>query len=338
MNTDLCPTTSPHPAHRRDLGPFGVQECPGVADTPDAPYDAGDAPTTTVRPLPTHGAAHVWQTTAIDLAHQLATAGRQIVTLTAERDQARADRDQAYQARDVLRAQRDQAHATIASQAEQLRRNGTLLCRLRDLDEQRDRAWADHDTIGDTVIPDNPTALRAAARHLRLLAEDHQADSLGFGIEWAANALDAWANAPDDLTEDDVDALAQALEKADSARIDRDGDLWRPTTDGRWTCPGLDRLTLDELEDGWGPTRAVLLVDIEPDDSDQADALGSPAPRAQELPAWVLDLVRGLDRYELEHPKLFRYLGEGVYQPWDCPAHLLKLVPAEVRRRADRKD
>lgn len=58
-----------------------------------APYDAGDAPTTTARPLPTHGDAHAWKTTAINLANQLAT-------LTAERDQARAD----------LQATLDRAH------------------------------------------------------------------------------------------------------------------------------------------------------------------------------------------------------------------------------------
>jgi hypothetical protein len=61
---------------------------------------------------------------------------------------------------------------------------------------------------------------------------------------------------------------------------------------------------------------------------------GSPADHAQgdELPAWVLELVRGLDRYEVEHPKLFRYIRPGVYEPWDCPAPLLALVPVEVRR------
>lgn len=69
--------------------------------------------------------------------------------------------------------------------------------------------------------------------------------------------------------------------------------------------------------------------------------LGSPSPRAQEppaeLPAWVLDLVRGLDRYELEHPKLYRLMGDDTYVQWACPAPLLALVPAEVRRQAERE-
>jgi hypothetical protein len=42
------------------------------------------------------------------------------------------------------------ARQTIAAQAAQLRANGTLLCRLRELDEQRDRAWAAHDTVNPT--------------------------------------------------------------------------------------------------------------------------------------------------------------------------------------------
>ncbi|MFI6228901.1 hypothetical protein ACIBCR_16480 [Micromonospora echinospora] len=272
MTNDLCPTTSPHPAHRRDLGPFGVRDCPGVAAAHDAPYDAGDAPSLS-RPLPVH-----------DDAEQLRQQIRALETANNEL----SDRISVY----AINAEK-QAQA-LASQAEQLRRNGTLLCRVQDAVADIDRAWADHDTIGDAVVPDNPTVLRAAAHRLRKLAEEHAFDSLGFGIDRAADTLDAWAGTPDDLTEDDVDALTQALEKADSARIDRDGDLWRPTTDGRWTCPGLDRLTLDELEDGWGPTRPVLLVDIEPDDHGPGDptaALGSPAPRAH---VWAepTDLVR----------------------------------------------
>ncbi|MFF0721323.1 hypothetical protein [Micromonospora sp. NPDC003816] len=52
------------------------------------------------------------------------------------------------------------------------------------------------------------------------------------------------------------------------------------------------------------------------------------------LPAWVLELVRGLERYEAEHPVLFRQLGGG-YAQWDCPGRLLDLVPADVRAQAD---
>ncbi|MEW2477516.1 hypothetical protein AB0875_27365 [Micromonospora gifhornensis] len=51
-------------------------------------------------------------------------------------------------------------------------------------------------------------------------------------------------------------------------------------------------------------------------------------------PAWVLDLVRGLERYELEHPVLYRETN-GAYARWDCAGLLLELVPADVRAQAD---
>lgn len=111
--------------------------------------------------------------------------------------------------------------------------------------------------------------------------------------------------------------------------------------------------TRRHLDEQWD--RAVAAHDIQPDAvvptegtvhrydppseakraAEQADAAadpGSPAGRAPELPAWVLDLVRGLDRYELEHPKL---LNANTNTGWPCPAPLLALVPAEVRRQAD---
>jgi hypothetical protein len=55
----------------------------------------------------------------------------------------------------------DRARRTIASQAEQIRRNGTLLVRLRDLDEQRDRAWADHDTVSEPEQADGAATCHA---------------------------------------------------------------------------------------------------------------------------------------------------------------------------------
>ncbi|WP_329013143.1 hypothetical protein OG271_03870 [Micromonospora rifamycinica] len=51
--------------------------------------------------------------------------------------------------RDAVIVERDQARATITAQAAQLRATGTLLCRLRDLAEEADRAWAEHDTVDE---------------------------------------------------------------------------------------------------------------------------------------------------------------------------------------------
>lgn len=90
--------------------------------------------------------------------------------------------------------------------------------------------------------------------------------------------------ADEQTTEPDDDAdLADALERAESGRIDRDDSVWWPRADGLWTTRYLEPLTLDRLEALFGPTRAVLLVDIEQDDDEPAPpSLGSPADRAQD--------------------------------------------------------
>lgn len=85
---------------------------------------------------------------------------------------------------------------------------------------------------------------------------------------------------------DDSVRLADALEHAESARIDVDGDLWRPAPGGQWTLSGTRHVTLDEdvLEHMHGPTRPVLIVDIwldEQDEQDQDAPLGSGPDRAQ---------------------------------------------------------
>jgi hypothetical protein len=67
----------------------------------------------------------------------------------------------------------------------------------------------------------------------------------------------------------------------------------------------------------------------------QLESLITGAESRTALPTWVLDLVRGLDRYELEHPTLYRQNGDGTYSRWPCPEPLLALVPTEVRRLAE---
>ncbi|MBM0203246.1 hypothetical protein JNW90_09080 [Micromonospora sp. STR1s_5] len=237
------------------------------------------------RPVPTTAdrireAALAGGTRALDLEGDLAQVTRQ--------------RDEALEARDVLRQQlnavtitNNEAHAELTaawaainaagrpgphSIAEHIRRMADERVEPHEdparLRQQLAEAHADcarYATERDEARAALADPLRTAAKDLRLLADQHSIDSLGFGIGWAADRLDDWASTPDEA--------AQAPP-------------------------------------------------------------GSPSPRAQdaELPAWVLDLVRGLDRYEVEHPKLFRYIRPGVYEPWDCPAPLLALVPSEVRR------
>ncbi|WKU07990.1 hypothetical protein [Micromonospora sp. HUAS LYJ1] len=87
------------------------------------------------------------------------------------------------------------------------------------------------------------------------------------------------------------DTLAARLEHAETARIDVDGDLWRPAPDAQWTLSGDRTVRLDEdvLEHLHGPTRPVLIIDNGPQDDEPAPApspgsgparvQGSPDPR-----------------------------------------------------------
>lgn len=97
---------------------------------------------------------------------------------------------------------------------------------------------------------------------------------------------------------------------------------------------------LDEVGD------VIAVARMDPDASPQTRAalrgLVEAARRqfeAEQLPAWVLDLVAGLERYEDEHPKLHaQYASHGdKWLPADCPGALLDLVPADVRAAARRR-
>lgn len=89
---------------------------------------------------------------------------------------------------------------------------------------------------------------------------------------------------------------------------------------GRCICPVL-------------PGGPLLQAERDPDCS----VHGQDARPAQD--AWVLDLVRGLVRFEAEHPKLFaQYAGSPDYQEAACPANLLELVPAAVMQAVGAQD
>ncbi|XTZ17064.1 hypothetical protein ACQSSU_06705 [Micromonospora echinospora] len=120
-----------------------------------APYDAGDAPVAS-RPLPVHDdlqRARAGRDLAIEM-HDAASAAH-LDTLR-ELKQVRADRDQAYQARDVLRAQRDQAIADLQDTRERLHAATTAIAHIRAGIETVDRALAAYD---DTDPDDQGAAL-----------------------------------------------------------------------------------------------------------------------------------------------------------------------------------
>jgi hypothetical protein len=133
MVVDRCTETQPHPAHHNAYA-LAVVDCPGVRMP---------------RPVPSL-ADRIGRPEPI----RLGGGAQGAAEVTAERDQARAERDNARECEQLLTAELRQtrqhladARQTVAAQAAQLRANGTLLVRLRDLDEQRDRAWAARDTV-----------------------------------------------------------------------------------------------------------------------------------------------------------------------------------------------
>jgi hypothetical protein len=166
MTTDRCTDTQPHLAHRTQYGPFGVKDCPGVPVPRPVPSTA-DRMRHATGPLrldPDNPNAYVD-------ADGMRAVNADTVTALCERDQAREQLDIATTTADEMTravkrlvGERDQARATVIRREERIaqlvaenRRNGTLICLLRDLDEQRDRAWAAHDTVGE---PDRPPFLK----------------------------------------------------------------------------------------------------------------------------------------------------------------------------------
>mgnify|MGYP002350404199 CR=1 FL=1 len=141
MTTDRCTDKTPHGPHRTQYGPFGVKDCPGVAKEPATTdrIPARDLGLTTTEQL---------RRRVADLAAELSltrdaldragiTTGRastpELVTWLVR------DRDEALDARDVLRAQLDQARTELGAAQE-------LIAELRNNRERDDRALAAYDT------------------------------------------------------------------------------------------------------------------------------------------------------------------------------------------------
>lgn len=89
------------------------------------------------------------------------------------------------------------------------------------------------------------------------------------------------------------------------ARIDRDGDIWHPADDGRWSQAdnGLIR-TIEQIEFHYGPTREVVLVDRA--EWDQAAREQDLAEERRRHHVTATALRRALDDLERLRPELGR--------------------------------
>ena len=162
------------------------------------------------------------------------------------------------------------------------------------LTEASDLLWAWADEMGD-VGGTGPQAarrrtIRACARKIAPEPTDDEMRTALAGLltgmadrpKAGAPAQDN-AHASEGADDTSVDGpLTDALERAESALIDRDDSVWHPGDGGHWTSRYLEPMTRAEIDQLYGPTRAVLLVNIEPDGEQDADTLGSPPARAQD--------------------------------------------------------
>lgn len=172
----------------------------------------------------------------------------------------------------------DQHHRMAGDTADTRSQDRAIRELTAERDQARENAEYYYGMLG-TVAAERDDAL-ASLRDVLAELRDRTAELR------AAQEQIAMHSTPTDeqTTEPDDDAdLADALERAESVRIDRDDSIWRPVAHG-WKTQGYNPLTLDRLEALFGPTRAVLLVDIEQDDEQEATTgLGSPADRAQDI-------------------------------------------------------
>ncbi|MFI2667904.1 hypothetical protein [Micromonospora carbonacea] len=263
-------------------GPVTLMRRTVTAWTPDTP----DEPAITDRPArPVRTLDEVRACGHTEQQHRHLDATRD---LTADLEHTRAELGQARSATTAAEREHGEALAVITDVWAALNAAGTTgpgspADHIRQLTADRDRLRrilaAARDgvelAVGALSSVDGTPGQTAAER------ADSAAESTGEGD----GATDAHRGAEG---ADDSVRLADALEHAESARIDVDGDLWRPAPGGQWTLSGTRHVTLDEdvLEHMHGPTRPVVIVDIwldEQDDEQDQDAppLGSGPDRAQ---------------------------------------------------------
>ncbi|MFI6266138.1 hypothetical protein [Micromonospora sp. NPDC051006] len=292
-----------------------------------------------------------------------------------ERDDALDDRDQARRERDqnaadlqaiantndrlrtdlaAAQAHHTELHNKIAGLENDLRSSRRavreLLADLTDAGNTIDAAQAALHRAGHTDPTANPADLIDRIAAERDDARDtarRQRDDLHHELTQTRDALthaglqpNTTASTPELVNRlaDDLDSTRQVaiyrqtVINSQAAELQHVGQVltaWRNSFQGE-PAQECDRVLVDLIDAQLVPTAERPLP----------PGLGSPS-RAQEqpaeLPAWVLQLVRGLDRYELEHPTLYRQNGDGTYSRWPCPGTLLARVPAEVRRLAEER-
>ncbi|MGX4657081.1 hypothetical protein ACWCHM_26030 [Micromonospora sp. SCSIO 07396] len=214
----------------------------------DATLTATEAPAMTTPPSPadriplrtelsTAGQLAQARETIRDLRIQLDRAEGEARAMVRDRDAALDERNQAREQLDNVTADLDHAQSVADRLREQLRANGTLLARLRDLAEQADRAWAAHDTVGEPAPADDQDDDGAAER-------------------------------------DDCERLADALEHAESVLVDNRDRIWRPAPDGAtYHRHPFGRRTRDTLDRQYGPTQTAMLIWLDGQD-DEDDEVG----------------------------------------------------------------
>ncbi|MEU8186038.1 hypothetical protein [Micromonospora carbonacea] len=68
---------------------------------------------------------------------------------------------------------------------------------------------------------------------------------------------------------DHCEAFADAMERAETVRIDSRDVIWRPASGGQWQHPLYGLVDADELEAEHGPTRQALLLNTDEQDDEQ---------------------------------------------------------------------
>ncbi|TBL44270.1 hypothetical protein EYA84_02170 [Verrucosispora sp. SN26_14.1] len=179
------------------------------------------------------------------------------------------ERDQLDARAATAEAERDEALATLTDVWHALNAGGatgpaTAADHITRLAAARDAAQVDAAQWG-----------ARAAQHAE------QRDSLQRDLNGAGAELRSALRANRELTAE-RDNLAQALEHAESVRIDRDDSVWSPRPDGRWYTRYLDPMTLNEIENAFGPTRAGLFIALDDEQDEEQDDAPVPAGPAQE--------------------------------------------------------
>ncbi|WP_229401935.1 hypothetical protein [Micromonospora okii] len=182
----------------------------------------------------------------------------------------------------------DQQHRDHAGQAADDRSQDRA---VRELEAERDqarRAAADHRVTADywQGMAAIVAAERDQLRHALGLARD--------GVELidrALTACDTGTQPDDDGTDerDHCERLADAMERAETVRVDARDHIWRPAPDRCWQNPTYGVITEQQLDSLGGRTALLLATDGQ-DEQDQDAVEGDDAPSPGSAQAGAQDL------------------------------------------------